>query len=188
VSLKGITHNSCSIKGLTLETVKKVSNFSLNFQRKFQLVQHCRLNYGTYLEDAVHIVMALVTQILNLSLFWRRILPTCNKRDEHGVIPHIKCIRNQRGVFCTWNREKSRFATNIWISHTLPSFPLSIYGKEVTCCFVNWSNFPMPSSHSWTNRGLSWKLACMLCHWKPSHCPLSKVIPSAAPRTKRLAC
>ena len=38
VSLKGITHNSGSTKGLTLETVKKVTNYSLKFQRKFQLV------------------------------------------------------------------------------------------------------------------------------------------------------
>jgi hypothetical protein len=69
MSLEVITHNSGSIKGLTLETVKKVSKFSLNFQRKFQLVQHCRLKYDTYLEDVVHTGMALVTQTLHLSLF-----------------------------------------------------------------------------------------------------------------------
>jgi hypothetical protein len=96
VSLKGITHNSGSIKGLTLETVKKVSNFSLNIQRKFQLVQHCRLKYGTYLEDVVHTEMALVTQTL---LFWRRIRPTCNKTDEHGVILHTQVYKIIEGCF-----------------------------------------------------------------------------------------
>lgn len=99
VSLKGIRHNSGSIKGFTLETMKKMSNFPLNFQRKFQLVQHCTLKYGTYLEDAVHTVMALVIQILHLSLFWRRIRPTCNKRDEHGVILHTQMYtKSQTGV------------------------------------------------------------------------------------------
>jgi len=38
------------------------------------------------------------------------------------------------------------------------------------------------------NRGLSWKLSWMLCHRKPSHCPISKVIPPAAPPTKWLPC
>jgi hypothetical protein len=51
-----------------LETVKKVTNFSLNFQRKFQLVQQCRLKYGTYLEDVGQTRMVLVTQTLHLSL------------------------------------------------------------------------------------------------------------------------
>jgi hypothetical protein len=42
----------------------------------------------------------------------------------------LKCVQNHKGVFCTRNRHMSRFSRNIRIFHTMPSFPLSIYGKE----------------------------------------------------------
>jgi hypothetical protein len=165
-----------------------VSNFFLYFQRKFLLVQHRRLKYATYPDDVVHTGMAPLSLKGCIYRYFEGEfdLPATKEKNMSQYFT-LKCIQNHKGVFCTWNRQMSHFARNIRIFHTMPGFPLSIYGNESPAVLLTKAIFwCQPTNHCWTNRGLSWKLQCMSCHWELSHCPLSKVILSAVSGTKLL--